>query len=156
MRIRNFASGALLGLVLLASAASAEVGAGRAALKLEPVRAQQAQIRAGVQAQTGIFRDLSATSRDELLRTQEQMLRLIDDKNSTDELTESQKDEVFNSLEMIEAIVNKAEDDREVCERVARLGSNRKERVCRTVAQMRQDRERAQLELSNSGSQRIR
>ena len=62
---------------------------------------------------------------------------------STDELSEQQKTEVFNTLEWIEAVANNSADERMVCERRPVLGSTRKERVCKTAAQWREEREAA-------------
>ncbi len=110
-------------------------------LNLDDVRAQQAEIRAGVQAGRGIYEGLPATKRGELVSRQERMLALIEGKQTADDLTEKQKIELFNTLEWIEATVNRAEDERMVCEVRTTIGSNRKERVCMTVAAMRRMRE---------------
>lgn len=42
-------------------------------------------------------------------------------------------------------------DDELVCSREKKLGSNRMERVCRTVKQLREERERAQADLHRAG-----
>lgn len=122
-------------------------------MEFEAIRAQQAEIRAGVQARTGIYKDLSANDRALLLNQQSNVLTTIDGKKSAADLTELQRVSVFNSLEQIEAIINRAEDERVVCQKVTQTGSNRKTRVCRTVAQMREDRERARKTLENRNVQ---
>lgn len=134
---------------LLAPAAYAS--ADRKALQAESIRTQQAEIRAGVEARSGRYKDLPAGTRSELLAKQSEVLRMIDGKQSTDELDENQKVEVFNALEWIEAAINKADDERLVCERRAVLGSTRKERVCKTVAQMRDEREAARRSMDTHG-----
>ena len=77
------------------------------------------------------------------------MLALLEGKQSTQELSEDQRDEVFNTLEWIEATVNRAESERMICERRPVLGSNRKERVCKTAAQMQADRDAARERMDN-------
>ena len=149
MRIKTSFFAAVLGLALAAPAAFASVD--NKVLQLDDIRTQQAEIRAGVEARTGVYKDMSSGTRSELLTKQAQMMRTIEGKNSTDDLNPEQKTEVFNTLEWIEATVNNAEDERIVCERRAVLGSNRKERVCKTVAQLRQEREAARNQMDHGG-----
>jgi hypothetical protein len=116
-------------------------------LKFDDIRSQQAEIRAGVLAGTGRYKDMQQKTRTELLMRQEQVLALIAGKQHPDDLNPDQRTEVFNHLEWIEAAINKTEDERLICERRATLGSNRKQRVCRTAEQIREDRERARQEM---------
>ncbi|MBA2239439.1 MAG: hypothetical protein H0W24_12205 [Lysobacter sp.] len=126
-------------------------------LPLDPVREQQAQILAGAKASTGIYANLSASERDQLISRQAKMLRMIEGKKMSAELSEAQKLELFNTLEWIEATVNRADDERLVCERVVVVGSNLRQRVCMTVVQRREAREasKRQLELQNDASRRF-
>lgn len=124
--------------------------------EFEAIRIQQAEIRAGVAARTGRYQDMPESIRVDLLTKQAQLLRIIEQKSSAAELTEGQRLEAFNALEWIEAAINQADDDRLVCERRKTLGSNRKERVCKTVAQMREERERAREEFDRPDMQMIR
>jgi hypothetical protein len=118
------------------------------ALKLDEIRARQETIRAGVQANaTGPYKELSAAARTELLSRQAKMLELINGKQSESELTDDQRAEVTATLAWIDAKLKEAEDERMVCERRQILGSNRKERVCMTAAQMRAQREAQSQEL---------
>lgn len=122
------------------------------ALKLEAIRAQQATIRAGVEAHRAApYKELSAPARTELLDRQARMLELITGKQSETELTEEQRVEVSSTLAWIDAKLKEAEDDRMVCERRAILGSNRKERVCMTAAQLRAQREATRASLDRRG-----
>ncbi|UNK48115.1 hypothetical protein MNR01_10030 [Lysobacter sp. S4-A87] len=141
MRVLRLLSAAVLGLAL-AMPAFASVDS--RVLMIDDIRTQQHEIREGVEAGTGPYKDLTPDQRSELLSKQDRMLRTIDGKTSTDELNEAQKTEVFNTLEWIEAVVNKSNDDeRMVCERRPILGSTRKERVCKTQAQWQAEREAA-------------
>ena len=65
---------------------------------------------------------------------------MLEGVGSTTDLPEKDQITVFNSLEAIEAIVNQAEEERMVCTRVKPVGSNRPETVCKTVAQMREEK----------------
>ena len=142
----------LLALLLVAPAASASVD--RGVLQFEAIRTQQAQIRTGVESRSGRFKELPANTRSELLAKQAQLLSLMEGKQSTDELNETQKTEVFNTLEWIEAAVNNADDERMVCERRPVLGSTRKERVCKTAGQLRVEREAARDRMDSRDMQR--
>ncbi|MGO4221687.1 hypothetical protein AB4Y64_07495 [Lysobacter sp. TAF61] len=142
-------AGLLLALALSAPVAHASVDS--RVLMLDDIRAQQQQIRYGVENKDGPYRDLSATERDELLSKQAKLLHLIEGKRSTSDLNEEQKTEVFNTLEWIEGAVNKAENERMVCERRAVLGSTRKERVCKTAAEWNQERDAARNQMDRGG-----
>lgn len=111
---------------------------------LGQIRAQQSQIREDAAAGKGIYANLSQRDRTQLFLKQDIVLGLVQDKQSADELNESQRLRLFNELESIEALVNRAEDERVTCERVATIGTNRKERVCKTVAQRREEMRMAQ------------
>ncbi|MDG2517804.1 hypothetical protein [Lysobacter soli] len=150
MRALRFVSAALLSLALVAPAALASVDS--RVLMLDDIRTQQTEIRDGVEARTGRYKDLSSSQRNELLAKQARMLQTIEGKHSTAELNDQQKTEVFNTLEWIEAVVNNDGEDRMVCERRAVLGSTRKERVCKTASQWREEREAARNMMDSRGS----
>lgn len=149
MSMKKVVMALVLGGLLAAPAAFASVD--RNALQVESIRSQQAEIRAGVESRTGRYRDLTADTRSQLLAKQGEVLRTLEGKQSTDELNEAQKTEVFNALEWIEAALNKSEDERLVCERRQILGSTRRERVCKTVAQMREERDAARNRMDSRG-----
>jgi hypothetical protein len=140
----------LLALVLMAPAALASVDS--RVLQLDDIRTQQTQIRDSVEARTGPYKDLSASERSELLAKQARMLQTIEGKHSTAELNDTQKTEVFNTLEWIEGVVNNEGDERMVCERRPVLGSTRKERICKTAGQWREEREAARNMMDSRGS----
>ena len=107
------------------------------------IREQQAAIRADAIAKKGRYADMDQATRDQLLQTQDKVLALLDGKSSSKELSAPDQLLLFNSLEEISAIVNKAEDGRMVCERVRRVGSHRTENICKTVAQRRAERQQS-------------
>lgn len=138
-----------LGLALAAPAALASVD--RSVLLVDDIRSQQMEIRDGVETRKAPYDDLSASERSELLAKQARMLHLLDGKRSTEDLNEQQKTEVFNTLEWIEAVVNNSEDERMICERRPILGSTRKERICKTASQWREEREAARNIMDSRG-----
>lgn len=148
LSLKAFVLAVALAVPAFAAAATQDGG-----LKFDDIRAQQAEIRAGVMARSGPYKDMSSSTRTQLLNRQTEMLSIIEGKAGPSELNEDQRTRVFNSLEWIEATINQAEDERLICERRATIGSNRKERVCRTAAQIREDRERAREEFDRSDIQ---
>jgi hypothetical protein len=119
---------------------------------LNELRAEQARIRTGVEAHnSGAYKELSANTRTELLQKQQAMLALIEGKAIATELTPEQQAEVSATLTWIEQKLQAANDERMVCERRVILGSNRKERVCMTAANMRAQREAAREEMDRRG-----
>lgn len=117
------------------------------------ITAQQKQIQSDIIAGQGRYKDLSATTRTELLSRQATMLKLLEGKSSAAELTADQRSEVFNTLEWMETAINQSGDDeRLICRREKPLGSTRTTRICRTVAQEREAKERARLELESVNS----
>ncbi len=145
MKLAHSISAVVLSCLLAVPAAMAADDGNQ--LQLDPVRTQQAEIRAGAQAATGIYENLSSSQRDELLSRQQRVLRMIEGKQMSSELSKAHKLELFNELEWIEATVNRAQDQRMVCERRAVVGSNMKQRVCMTVAEKRAAEERARNEM---------
>lgn len=105
--------------------------------------AQQNEIRREAEQRRGRYKDMAGADRDRLLRTQDRVLGRLDGRTSTTELPRADQVALFNDLEEISALVNKAEDDRMICERSRPIGSNRPVSVCKTVAQRREERERS-------------
>lgn len=112
------------------------------------ILAQQTAIRAEVEQGKGRYKDLAADKRSTLLARQNEVFKLLDGKAAVTDLPERDQVAVFNALETIEAIINKAEDDRMVCERVRPTGSNRVQSLCLTVAERRARREAAEKDLA--------
>ena len=124
--------------------------AAKQGLDLQQVREQQAEIRAGVMARSGPYKDMPDNTRTELLDKQNRLLAIIEGKQDAAELNDNQRVEAFNLLEWIEGAVNSTGDERMVCERTRKTGSNRTTRVCRTERQWREARERARRQMEGS------
>ncbi|HEV7272079.1 hypothetical protein [Pseudoxanthomonas sp.] len=110
---------------------------------------QQQEIRAEIDRPGGRFKHLTPEKRETLLAEQGKISTLLEGKRSLQDLSESDRILAFNALESVEGILNQAEDDRMVCERVKPVGSNRPKTVCLTVAERRAAREQAQRDVSN-------
>jgi hypothetical protein len=121
-------------------------------LEVSSIVSQQQEIRAGLMARSGRYKNMTETKRDELLSKQERLLAMLDGKQTSADLTDDEKIEAFNMLEWIEAAINNAEDERMICKRERTIGSQRVTQTCRTQAQMRADRERARDEMMDSSN----
>ncbi|MBW8850376.1 MAG: hypothetical protein JF600_06320 [Xanthomonadales bacterium] len=135
-----------LSLVLLAAAtfcapAFAE-DATRLSVTPDQIRTQQAELRHAIETKSGNYAQYSDEERKAILARQDDVLTVLGDKTSIDDLGPEGKVRLTNALEAVDAAVNRAEDNRMICEIVKRTGSNRSERKCMTVGQRRQMRER--------------
>ncbi|HZH43200.1 MAG TPA: hypothetical protein VEY50_03835 [Lysobacter sp.] len=133
----------VLGLAWATAAAGGQNGAATRTNDLAAILEQQQQIRAEATGRKGRYGSLDEKKRQALFDHQDKVTRLLEGKRSVDDLSQTDRIAVFNSLEAIESIVNDAEDDRMVCERVKPVGSNRPKTVCMTVAERRAAREAA-------------
>src|SRR5690606_2119479 len=78
------------------------------------------------------------------LGKQDQLMRLIDGKQTLDDLAPSDRDTATQTLEWIHTLAAKADDERQVCTRERRTGTHRTMLVCRRAGDMRFQREQAQ------------
>jgi hypothetical protein len=111
--------------------------------KVEDIVAQQTQLRAQVAAKRGAFKSMHDGDRDRLMKQQDRLLQLLQGRRSIDELRTEERVEVFNHLQSVNAVVAKAEDDREVCERTRLVGSHRYQVVCMTAKEAREFKDNA-------------
>lgn len=144
--VRTALAACLIALLPVVSAVAGSTGP-----SVDTVRTEQAEIREAVTANRPPYDKLSSDKRDELLQRQARMLRLLDGKQSLDQLNEGHRTDVINTLAWIESVGSEREDARLVCERRKILGSNRRERVCKTEAQWREEREAARNQLDGRG-----
>lgn len=137
---------------VLALATAFPAWAESASPSLDEIRAQQIELREAARAGSGAFKDFPRRERDQLVDKQGALLDLIEGKQDVAQLDEPVRLDVFNRLEEIRAIVDRAEDSRVVCEYEKRIGSNMKKRVCRTVAEQREQLRQAQELLGRGGN----
>ena len=131
MRMQLVLAG-LMGLVAVVPGAFAKDA--HANLDAQAIVAQQQEIRVAAQARRGRYKDMEEAQRSALYARQDTVNQLLEGKKLTTELPERDQIVVFNTLEEIEAILNKAEDERLICERYKPAGSNRPQTKCTTVA----------------------
>lgn len=103
---------------------------------------QQTEIQRDVLARRGGYRDMAESERARLLQLQQGVISSLDGRARTTDLPAAAQVSLFNDLEAISALINKAEDERMICERTRPIGSNRPVSVCKTVAERREERER--------------
>ncbi len=121
-----------------------------APLQIEAIVTQQNQIRADVLAGTARYKDMPQKTRDELLAKQAALLKMLEGKQDTGELTREQRIEAFNTLEWIEATINKEPDERMICQRSRATGSLRVTTNCKTKRQLKEAEERARRQTEGS------
>lgn len=124
-----------IAVALAANPAHAANGAKSAEPTLAEINAQQLQLRADVEKGRGLFKDLPAAKRVEVLARQSRVIEISGGAQSVDQLDEEARIELFNSLEFIRATVAQAEGDRKVCEKSKLVGSNRYQVVCMTASE---------------------
>ncbi|MGO1719302.1 MAG: hypothetical protein ACTHZI_03820 [Luteimonas sp.] len=115
----------------------------------QAIISQQQEIREEAVARNGRYRDMEESARSSLLAEQDKVLELLEGKERSTDLSQIDQTILFNSLEKISAIVNQAEDERMVCRRERTTGSHRVQNICKTVAQLRDEREQSQSALGN-------
>ena len=145
MRLSTVLLAAALGVSALGSAARADNNTAQP--DLAAIRTQQTELRAQLVAGDDLFADIGERERQDLLARQDQLLRLIEGRQSFDQLNDRDQLELFNTLEWINGALNEAQDQRMICTRETRVGSHRSVKVCKTAAQRKREREDSQDKL---------
>jgi hypothetical protein len=141
-------AGALLAVMVFAQDAPDSSGATSAPRPtVQQIVEQQTQLRGQVAGKRGAFKDMHEGDRHRLLAQQDELLKLLDGRQSFDELRAEQRVEVFNILQNVNAAATKAEDERQVCERSRLVGTNRFQVVCMSGRQYREHKENAKQSL---------
>lgn len=110
----------------------------------DQIRTQQAELRQAIEKKSGNYAHFTDDERKTIFARQDDVLAVLGDKASVDELNSDGKLRLANALEAVDAAVHHAEDNRLICERIKPIGSNRPENKCMTVGQRRKLREDAQ------------
>lgn len=151
MKIRILALSIALAFAGIAHAA--DVATIDTAQRIDAILAQQDVIRGDVQASRNGWETLSQEKRAEVLKDQDRLFVLLKDKQTIGDLEPDRQVEAANLLSSIKAVATNAEDERMVCTRERKVGSNFTKRVCRTVAEMRREREATRDALQRGDSQ---
>lgn len=153
MRTRSVFVRSALAAVFCALLASAPAGAADETPRPPTVReivTQQSHVRAMVVAGRGPFKDLSADERKVLLDSQTRVLDLLDGHNAIDELSVDERVELFKHLQSVKTALNRAEGDRQICERSRMVGSHRFRWVCMSPDEYRRYKRAEQDALSSA------
>lgn len=138
----------LLVFAAVATGSIAEAADTAAPFDVATVVAQQQKIRLDAQSGNGGFSELPAQTRSQLLERQKALLSLIEGRSYA-QLDEQQRLQVSQELAWIDSIAKQAAGERLVCERTKSVGTNRTERVCKSVRQRRIERETARDVIQN-------
>jgi hypothetical protein len=127
-----------LALLMAATACFAQDPLPATAENLAEFRSQADEIRAAMGA-GGVYANLPADTRK---RVNEQLSALegIYTKRGDKPATQRQEVQIINATSEINALLTGREEERVICEQVKRIGSNRHDRVCQTVAQREANR----------------
>jgi hypothetical protein len=91
------------------------------------------------------YSELSGTQRRDVLEALERMQRILAQADSVSQLDEEAKVKLFNDQEVVNTLLTQAAaDSRLVCRQHGKTGSHRKTTKCRTVAEIRRERETSQ------------
>ena len=129
-----------------------DAGAVDPVLRSEDILAQQREIRTDMHARSDHYVDMPRSTRKAILADQDRLAVLLAGKADTSQLDPSSLDEVVSLLASIDAAVNRTSDERLICTREARIGSNYMTRVCRTPSQLREQRAAGQKALMDETS----
>lgn len=129
-----------------------DTGATDPVLGSEDILAQQRGIRADMDARTDRYVDMPRSTRNAILADQDRLAVLLQGKADTSQLDPASLDEVVSLLASINSAVNRTGDERLVCTREARIGSNYMTRACRTPSQLREQQSAGQKMLGDENS----
>jgi len=88
------------------------------------------------------YSELTSTQRRQVQQALHEIQRLLDRQQAAGALHEEERVALFNAQEEVNTLLTKAADDsRLICKREAKSGSHLRVNVCRTVAQIRRERE---------------
>ncbi|KQZ56474.1 hypothetical protein ASD53_13095 [Lysobacter sp. Root559] len=142
-------------MILIAALSVAPIAAAQDAATFDPVAvvAQQQRIRSDLDTGAGRYGGLPADARREVSARQDALFKLLEGR-SYEDLSAAERSQVSETLAWIEAAPQRSGEERMVCERVKAMGSNRVERVCKTVAQRQAERDSARNRANKSGVDR--
>lgn len=119
-------------------------------IQLDAIVAEQTQLREEIMSPTGRFSDMPSFKRDRVLEEQAQLLASLRGKTTVSDLSPDEHTRLANQLEFIETSLSNREDERIVCERVRRTGSKMVSKVCKSVAQIKAERDAAERQMQSS------
>jgi TolA-binding protein len=112
--------------------------------KVVQILLQQREIRSQSESSTGAYSRFDREELDRMHAAQDRIFSLLDGVSSLDQLSASEQVEVFNSIEVVKAVISGNEADRQKCWREHKLGSTIPKTRCATIAEIQQISEGAQ------------
>lgn len=140
-----------LAFLLLAIAIAAVPHARAADPTVEDLLARQHAIGAGMQAGIAPYADLPASTQSSIRADQRKLEVLLQGKSTLSQLAPSRRDQVLGLVAGIEAALSDRQQPLS-CRQEARTGSNFITRVCRTPAEIREQKEAGERLLGNERS----
>jgi len=143
MTLKMNMAGSLLAVLVLIGISDCQAGTINTKQSINEIVVQQQQIRKDVKAEARGWDAIPQSKRTELLAKQDQLFSLLAGKQTLGDLNETEQMEVADRVEWIRALADNAEEERQICRRERTTGSNRVVTVCRTVAEIKKERERS-------------
>ena len=135
-----------LALVLLfASSAATAKDSANAHIQADPslFASQRAAIEKSITSDK--YSELTRTQREEVTAALNRMEAILASTDSVKSLDEKKQVQLFNDQELVNNLLTKArEDSRMICRQEKKIGSHRLNTQCRTVAEIRRERESSQ------------
>lgn len=120
----------------------------------EPIRADIAQfpaLRADIEndLRGEEYAELTRRQREDVIAALDRMEETLAGLDSIQSLDIDDRTQLFNDQELVNTVLTKARDDsRTICRKEVRTGSHRLNQNCKTVAQIRRDRDESKESLS--------
>lgn len=111
--------------------------------RISDIVSEQQKIRAEAKAETMGWDNIPLEKRQELLRTQDQLLPLLEGKETLGDLDPPERRSAMEKLDRLDALALEAENERMVCMRERLTGTHRTQTVCRSVGDMKRWRDDA-------------
>ncbi|WP_242107535.1 hypothetical protein [Luteimonas aquatica] len=139
----------LVATLILAAVSGSALAAADTLQQPGDIVAQQQAIRADVVAEKGRFESMPSVKRKQILADQDKLFALLEGKASASDLNDGERQQVSTLLASISGAIENKEDERMVCTREQRTGSNFTTKVCRSVAQIKAEKESADRDMKS-------
>ncbi len=111
----------------------------------------QHALRAKLEARDGEYSKFDESAVHRMESAQDQVFHMLNGVSSLSQLTQDQKINLSNALDQVKATLLANEDNRVICHRERKTGTNLLERHCETVAQRNANAEQANREIYHDG-----
>jgi hypothetical protein len=139
----------LLTAALMLAASSSFAKSSIEAVPMDP--AEFVAMRADIEDQirkSAAFREMDINERKEVARALDRMEKVLSGVAAVDELDPPVQTQLFNDQELVNHVLTKGQaDDKVICERTRRVGSNLYSNTCLTVGERRRSKESVEQEL---------